>query len=345
MNYSNPTKWGKTAGAITVAQANKMVYPWKNRALNLHKAQEALLEIANYTLTIENREYNLPKIPERSTNLGRNRLIVTSSEDYMRMNFISDLFMEDLRIQCTRFDQKMSTWQNWIANKKAIIAQASKTGRMTVLGLNDVIYTHVLGCGNFRSSLVAGFIDMYQAKSMLDISSGWGDRLIGAISKNIRYVGYDPNTALVPRYKAIINTLVQDEDSRKKFTLVAKPFERTPLPDPAERFDMVFSSPPFFNLENYSDEETQSMHRYKEYDAWMEGFLYPALDKAWDSLNSGGYMVINMNNVTAKQNIVGDMITYMNDTYDAPLYELFGHREATKKNNTAQPILVWRKLG
>ena len=39
-------------------------------------------------------------------------------------------------------------------------------------------------------------------------------------------------------------------------------------------FDTIFTSPPYFNVEKYSDEDTQSYVRYKNIDSWNKNFLH-----------------------------------------------------------------------
>lgn len=337
--FNHPAEWGLTPGIITVNMAKRMVYPWKNRYFSFNDVLTAVDNLANYKLNIDdNATYKLPKISKNVITVGTNKLIITSSEDYSRMNFISDMFVEDIRIQCKRFDMHVSPWNKWYKDKDKFIADVAANGDLTLANLNAAVRKSNSGCGNFRSSLVAGFIEMYGAKSVLDISAGWGDRLIACIVKNVRYVGFDPNTALRNRYDAIINHL----ESSASATVITAPFETADL-STYGKFDMVFSSPPFFDLEIYSTEDTQSNVVYPEYEAWVNGFLKPSLDKAWSALNSGGYMVISMNNVTKEQDIVGSMIEHMKTANDADLYDFFAHQEAGRKSGIAQPMFVWRK--
>ena len=62
-------------------------------------------------------------------------------------------------------------------------------------------------------------------------------------------------------------------------------------------FDLVFTSPPYFNVERYGEDETQSWVRYKEIDAWNEHFLHKSLEKIIPTLKKGGKMAINIADV------------------------------------------------
>ena len=43
--------------------------------------------------------------------------------------------------------------------------------------------------------------------------------------------------------------------------------------DYQDYFDLVFTSPPYFNVERYGDDDTQSWVRYKSIDGWNEYFF------------------------------------------------------------------------
>lgn len=61
-------------------------------------------------------------------------------------------------------------------------------------------------------------------------------------------------------------------------------------------FDLVFTSPPYFDCERYSDEPTQSYIRYPTVTKWCAGFLEPLISKAHDALKPGGTFILNIAN-------------------------------------------------
>lgn len=70
-------------------------------------------------------------------------------------------------------------------------------------------------------------------------------------------------------------------------------FETAQLPADV-KYDLVFSSPPFFDLETYSSVASNSLIKYNTSQKWFNGFLMPAIRKAIDYLSSGGYLVLYM---------------------------------------------------
>ena len=64
-------------------------------------------------------------------------------------------------------------------------------------------------------------------------------------------------------------------------------FDFTPYEN---HFDMVFTSPPYFSVERYSYDDTQSWIRYKTIDDWNKNFLH-YIRKNMASIKKGGYTV------------------------------------------------------
>jgi hypothetical protein len=72
------------------------------------------------------------------------------------------------------------------------------------------------------------------------------------------------------------------------------PFESGPLAD-EEHFDLVLTSPPFFDLEIYVSDKADDRQSYKDHptlDRWLHGFLFFSMKKAWAHLVDGGHMVL-----------------------------------------------------
>ena len=62
-------------------------------------------------------------------------------------------------------------------------------------------------------------IEHFNSKKILDMSSGWGDRLVGAMACNIDcYHGFDPNSCLHPGYKKMIE-FFKDQKLHQYFRL------------------------------------------------------------------------------------------------------------------------------
>ena len=57
---------------------------------------------------------------------------------------------------------------------------------------------------------------------------------------------------------------------------------------------MVFTSPPYFAKEKYSDDDEQSCNKFPKYETWRDEFLYETLRTAYEWLRPGGYIAWNI---------------------------------------------------
>ena len=132
---------------------------------------------------------------------------------------------------------------------------------------------------------------------VLDVCAGWGGRMIGAKSAEspsfagvspsvagglrgelvspslkVHYTGIDP---CVKTYAAL--RAIRDELGLTNVTLINKPAE-VALQEEQElgTYDIALTSPPYYNLEIYSDEPTQSVYA-GGYQAWLDTFLKPVI--------------------------------------------------------------------
>ena len=156
----------------------------------------------------------------------------------------------------------------------------------------------------FKPIVAKTVYDHYQAKRVIDISCGWGDRLAGFYcSRAEEFLGCDPNGASYELYKEqckayedILDTPLFPVDFKfedhgdwfecvgnKRVRIFNRPAEDIDWKSVAdEKHDLMFTSPPYFGIEKYAegqdDVENQSWKRYGEYDVWRDEFFYPVMD-------------------------------------------------------------------
>ena len=153
-------------------------------------------------------------------------------------------------------------------------------------------------CYNFRPATAKALYELYGKDNckVLDTSSGFGGRLLGFFTaKNTaEYVGIDPNTAdscnkfilYMSRYftnkKAYVNKIGSED-----FTIES-------YPQYENYFDISFTSPPYFNIERYSDDITQSHVKFNTYDLWVDGFYRNTIYNSCNSLKLDGVFAVNI---------------------------------------------------
>jgi 16S rRNA G966 N2-methylase RsmD len=198
------------------------------------------------------------------------------------------------------------------------------------------------GVHNFRPIVAKSVIDMYcpSRGSILDPCAGWGGRLFGFYcSRASRYVGIDAEKKTVDGLKRLGEKL-KNAVSEKNHDIFHDAFEDW---NTDERFDVVFTSPPYFDAENYGQDERQSIIRYPEYGAWKHKFLFRLVEKAMLFLKDGGVLVLNVSN-TKDYSIEDDLALYLAQNYKIEkihhmiLSSLYGNK------SRSEPLFVVRKV-
>lgn len=165
-------------------------------------------------------------------------------------------------------------------------------------------YSGVQRVSNFRPSAAAAIYDKYcENESVVwDMSSGFGGRLIGAIrSEKVKtYIGNDPSTLT-------FNGL---EKMAKDFPFIEIVLNKKGSEDykPNQKIDLCFTSPPYFNTEIYSEEDTQSCHKFKEVSSWNENFLRKTIKNCYGVLKDNGKLILNVANVLSHKTLEKDTL-------------------------------------
>ena len=129
--------------------------------------------------------------------------------------------------------------------------------------------------------------------NVLDPCCGWGGRMIGCASiPNTHYFGYEPSTQTFEGLMRLGNWL-QTLNPSFEFTIYNKPYEDAyKLYD--NLYDVALTSPPYFNTEIYSSEETNSMNRYTEFDLWVRNFYEPLIVNTMNAISESSSFVVNV---------------------------------------------------
>ena len=200
----------------------------------------------------------------------------------------------------------------------------------------------------FKPNVAKSIYANFNSKRVLDFSSGWGDRLAGfcATPHTELYFGIDPNHAVQEGYKKQIDAYNVD----KTFEFVESPAEDVEIP--INEFDTVFTSPPYFNVERYTQEGNQSWKKYKKLDSWLEEFLFVVLEKAWYGLKKDGHMIINISDVYSGHRVnkicdpMNDFIKKLGGTFVNGMGMKMAKRPNSKSHADGifvEPVWVWRK--
>jgi len=203
----------------------------------------------------------------------------------------------------------------------------------------------------FRPSAAKAVYDLFEAKNILDFSAGWGDRLCGFLASDaVSYTGVDPNKEAVSKYCDMIDQFGAEED----VTIFNDCAEDVDYGD--RKFDLVFTSPPYFDLERYTAETNQSWKRYKKLNDWLENFLFASIENAWNHLEEGGHLILNISDVYT-HHTVNKICDPMNDFIDSlsksQYIGCWGYQMMKRPNcksfkgktgKFAEPVWIWKKI-
>ncbi len=146
-----------------------------------------------------------------------------------------------------------------------------------------------------------------------DPSSGWAGRILGAMAvkddRNVHYIGTDPNTDhntddgrtkyhhVADHYNTVRNSTRLFEH-RNTYEIYQCGSEEMRKQEGFQKYkgkiDLVFTSPPYFAKEAYSQDPEQSCNKFPTYAGWRDGFLRPTLETAVEWLRPKRYLLWNI---------------------------------------------------
>ena len=201
-------------------------------------------------------------------------------------------------------------------------------------------YTGTQCVSNFRPTAAACLYSHFAHPGAMvwDMSMGYGGRILGAIISDINYVGTDPAELTFKGLKEIRKDF--GRDNRHYF--LNKCGSETFVPK-ENSLDFAFTSPPYFNWEQYGEEEGQSFNQYSGNEEWNNGFLRKTIQNAYKGLKKDKYMGLNVANIKSHK-------TFEDDTVRIAVEEGFTHTDTYKLQLSSQesgakyePVFIFQK--
>ncbi len=155
----------------------------------------------------------------------------------------------------------------------------------------------------------------------------------GAVAAGVNYIGTDVDAETIKGNRDLAATL--------RSTSILHHVRAEIFDPPAVK--LVFTSPPYFDQEKYSDSEEQSWKKHgANLKNWIEGFLQVVIARAREALTEDGHLVLNIANVKGAPLVQG--------TLEAAVRCGFTHVETLQMPLSAinrvapqEPVLVFRK--
>ena len=262
-----------------------------------HKLKKA--DWTNYIMSSEKdviEKYDDYKYPYSEYGLG----VIQAPPSF---NYVSDSFMNDLRMQCnsygykapvTRWNDGDNLWGAFGPIFRGVNDHQELTPRTYTMSFRLGTYIAT----QFKPIVAKVIYEMTNAKTVLDTSMGWGDRLTGFYASNAtHYIGCDPNPNTFARYKEMIKFFDKLTGGKKTVQIYNCGAEDLPWNE-IENVDCAFTSPPYFSTERYNEggekEELQSWAKFNEYEKWRDDFYLPVAHNSFNSLSKNGVMMVNI---------------------------------------------------
>ena len=245
-------------------------------------------------------------------------------KNYLNCCILSDYYQNEERMNCcvskyetpfiyykknykkilhTYFSKMVDFYENGLDIQKLDFINPENS--INIILLQHIIYIQNRFCTIFKPYIFKIFIEFYNAKNILDLSSGWGDRLLSVLSienEINKYIGIDPNKNLFNGYNKMIDDFSQNKN---KYVLINDKSENVEFVE-LETVDLVFWSPPFFTQEIYitdknrNDLKNQSIENFNTYENWEENFLIYTINKSINNLKQNGILVLYLGNINYK---------------------------------------------
>ena len=152
-----------------------------------------------------------------------------------------------------------------------------------------------------------------------DPSMGWAGRMVGFLAAcnhlelqyhtdSLTYIGTDPNTQIFDRYEKIERFWKKEINPSCKGKVIpvcsgSETFDETEVYQQYKgKVDIMFTSPPYFAKERYSQDETQSFKKFDGYPEWRDGFLGKTFENLYELLADDGVVYWNIADLKISKN-------------------------------------------
>lgn len=165
--------------------------------------------------------------------------------------------------------QSMSSlWLSWI--RRAVYMQAG------------------LSSSTFYRPHFAKLIINQPTGHLFDPCAGWGGRMLGTVAAGWTYEACEPNQETYSNLMRLIDFLSIHDQVR----IHNRPVESITIPTS----DIVLTSPPYFNLERYNNDNDQCYNKWTNYNDWEKNWFIPLMEEcitktkmsAWNVMNHKG---------------------------------------------------------
>ena len=265
--------------------------------------------------------------------------------------------------ECLQNDEKMKIILEYIKSKPKFFTSDSEVANVKSCFRNSMSWVRKVA--NFPPKEARDIYFRYFPNALddsaekincLDTSCGFGSRMSSVLLSGHNYFGIDPNIELQGKLMECAkfyydNGFIDNNQICSLYTQGSELF----IDELEGIIDVSFTSPPYFNLEKYSDDESESTKHYDNYELWLEKFAKPTIKNTYKYLKVGGYAMINIKNISKKEPCYDDFINIFNLIQGFEYIETFDMEFSKKQygmnyNNekgvisNKEPVMCFKKV-
>lgn len=301
-----------------------------------------------YQYTLKQKHDEIEKIKRYDLN----KIIVdkTVRQTMHGLGLCWSYFNHSWSIRSKNFKTPKEVWDNEVLLRKAIerrlkrggLSMIQENGHMTDAQIRKAVksFSGVQAVSNFRPTAAAAIYRKYSGSGIVwDMSAGFGGRLLGAIISDTvkKYIATDPSTKTSNGLVKMANELKPDKMEIEIFKIGSENFV------PKEKVDLCFTSPPYYDTEEYSNEATQSYKSYNTIDSWNEKFLKKTITNTGKCLKKNGFLILNIANVNTHSNLEQDTVSIAKAEKFSLVDTLKMQLSAVSSGYKIEPIFIFKK--
>ena len=193
----------------------------------------------------------------------------------------------------------------------------------------------------YRPQMAKMVVTNLGAKRVLDPCAGWGGRMLGSVAAGAEYVAFEPNSETYEGLLKLIK-LLGIEDKVRIINDSALEMDKYDIGE----FDLILTSPPYFDLEVYSHEDTQSIKGCDTYSMWVNNFLKPLIELSISHMKQNGWSCWNVHNV-GKMKMIDDVKVIHEGYNNQKVFSVTSSKRQTNqtvsKNKNADVTICYSK--
>ena len=179
--------------------------------------------------------------------------------------------------------------------------------------------------------MTKSLVSSLDCKTIFDPCIGWGGRMIGTtcLGDDYHYTGCEPFTKTFSG----LENMIKELNIESQVNIYNLPVESMLDVLNDKHYDMCLTSPPYYDLEVYSHEDSQSIKRYNTYEKWLNEFIKPVIDFVCSHVDKYSCWSVKNIKTDKKYNLLDDVIRIHNEN-GWKLDRQFSIKKNTKKNKT-----------